>query len=384
MLLKAGACVPVSCLKLSFNCTCGPCKCGVTNDHATEDEKENLTAAPEQLDMARVAIADLALMPSASKASVSCFDIRQSSKIGQPEVDELSTESGSSASSRAETTDSSPVGQEWFTPSATPAQSRRASFDAPAAGPDCIEEAIAVALSPVDSPKARSLQPTAELRYRQSSCDDLQRTQYRFNPQDWWDDADTKVVAGLEVAPSLTRLIGVDIVKHKRSTASKRPWHVGESHTCYRRLGVQDSGSSYVAWWLNTGDASSIAVCEVIDRPALERCLANDPLGKRLKFIIRAVKCALPFPGKGPKEADTVGAFFGKGASLNRTRTTEGADLVVIQIDLYYLFFLRLALQNVGFRQGNVVDLILVDWPGQAVLASCRLSVTEEYLKLVR
>jgi hypothetical protein len=154
------------------------------------------------------------------------------------------------------------------------------------------------------------------------------------------------------------------------------------SHEHYRRLGAKEASSSYIAWWLNVGDSSLLSVSEVIDRPAWERCLAGDPLGTRMKLLIRAVKCTLPFPGKGPKDADTVGSFFGKGASLTRTKTSEGADLTVLQIDLYYLMVLRFALQNVGFRQGNVVDIILVDWPGQAVVASCRIEVTDEFLKL--
>ena len=59
----------------------------------------------------------------------------------------------------------------------------------------------------------------------------------------------------------------------------------------------------------------------------------------------------------------------------------EGCDIIVVQIDLFCHMMLRFALKNVGFRPGNVVDAILVDWPGQAVLASMRLTVTDEFLK---
>jgi transposase InsO family protein len=120
---------------------------------------------------------------------------------------------------------------------------------------------------------------------------------------------------------------------------------------------------------------------EVLDRPALERCLSDDALGKRLKLLIKAVKCNLPFPGKGPKEADTVGYFFGKGASVSRSHTPDGVEVVTVQIDLFSVTILRWALQSVGFRQGNVIDAILVDWPGQAVVASFRLAVTDNFLK---
>jgi transposase InsO family protein len=154
----------------------------------------------------------------------------------------------------------------------------------------------------------------------------------------------------------------------------------GESHARYTNLGARDPEKTYVAWWLNRGDVSLVSVNEVVDRPALERCLDDDALGKRLKLLIRAVKCSLPFPSKGPKDADTVGYFFGKGASLTRSQTADGVDVVTVQIDLFSVTILRWALQSVGFRKGNIVDAILVDWPGQAVLASYRLAVTDAFL----
>jgi hypothetical protein len=200
---------------------------------------------------------------------------------------------------------------------------------------------------------------------------------------DWWDDANTKAVPGLEACPSLTRLLAVDFVKHPGVGKSRPvPWTEGESHGRYQKLGAREPDQSYLALWLNTGDVSLLSLHQVVDRQALERCFADDPLKSRLKLLIRPVKCVLPFPGKGPKEADTVGTFFGKGASLTRSLTAEGADIVVLQIDLYLIWFLRLALQNIGFRHGNVVDIIVVDWPGQAVVASSRVAVTDSFLAL--
>jgi hypothetical protein len=202
---------------------------------------------------------------------------------------------------------------------------------------------------------------------------------------DWWDDVDTKLAPGLESAPFLTRLLSADLVKHPDLTKSKRPapWETGESHEKYKTMGACKPDSGYVALWLNVGECSLLSMSQVLDRAALEKCLADDPLKQRLKLLIRAVQCKLPFPGKGAKDADTVGAFFGKGASLTRSRTADGSDVVVAQVDLYSLRLLRFALQNVGFRTGNVVDIILVDWPGQAVFAAMRLAITDDFVKLI-
>jgi len=394
VLLKAGACVPSSLFKLGFSCTCGSCKCGVTNDkNDSDEEQEGLNVPPSQLEM------NSSLTPSASlgrqlrvvgKLHGSRSPSKADAILLKIEDDEDSTASGSTASTGSDSFPKDSVAAElpakqnsgktivtedcWYTPNVTPADCK--SFNH--IGNNPVEAAVAAALAPVAN-------ATPVLRHRHSESTvtvSPQRPPERESQQDWWDDADTKVVPSLETTPSLTRLLGADIVKHPGLKKKPAPWLPSESHSTYSRLGARDETSSYVAWWLNVGEASLLSVSEVLDRAAMERCLANDPLGKRVKLLIRAVKCTLPFPGKGPKEADTVGAFFGKGASLTRGNTAEGTDIIVLQIDLYYLYLLRFALQNVGFRQGNVVDIIAVDWPGQAVLASIRMSVTDEFLKL--
>jgi hypothetical protein len=303
------------------------------------------------------------------------------------EDDTRSTESGGSSSSSKVEIESFPKDrveyaapktvkdtfeEGWYTPTASDAECREIAGASPT-----VEAAVAAALagSPVVTPAL------GVLRQRHSDIDWKQVR--RECQQDWFDDADTKVVPGLEAAPCLSRLVGADMIKHPGLASSKRPapWTKSESHAEYHRLGARDASSSYVSLWLNVGDTSFLTVSEVVDRPALERCLASDPLSKRLKLLIRAVKCPVPFPSKGAKDADTIGDFFGKGANLSRIRTAEGVDVLVLQVDLFFPWMLKFALSNFGIRQGNVVDLIVCDWPGQAVLTSFRLDCTETSLK---
>lgn len=378
VLLQAPACVPASLLKLAFNCTCGPCKVSITNDKIVE-EQEDLKAAPQQIEMSEP------LTPTATKARKRANahtpnSTRQVSEGNQFEGYHLSTESCSGGSSGSDSlpkdradSHSQDSQDSWFTPTDSVAE----CLEVEQSSSGRVEAAVAAALAP-----AADATPERMMRHRHS--DEIQMPPHRSSAQDWWSDAETRIVPGLEEAPSLTRLRGAEVILHPGLGKSQRrkPWLQGESHSCYRRLGAREASSSYVAIWLNVGEGSLLSLSEVIDRPAVERCLANDPLNKRLKLLIRAVKTSLPIPGKGPMDADTVGTFFGKGASLSRGRNDEGSDIIVVQIDLYYLMLLRFAFSTIGLRQGNVVDLILVDWPGQAVLASIRLSVTEEILKL--
>lgn len=204
--------------------------------------------------------------------------------------------------------------------------------------------------------------------------------------QDYWGFAETSTLSDMENPITISRVLHVEYTSHawtaQRSETRPVPWKKGESHDLYKKCGAQKPSGAYVAWWLNLGRNSLLSVSEVVDMQKLEQCIAGNGLSKRIKLLIKPVECALPFPAKSPKAADTVGDFFGAGASLTRDRTAEGTEIVVVQVDLFYLRMLRFALNNVGLRKGNVVDLVLIDWQGKAVLASFRLCCTESFCKL--
>mmetsp|Transcript_71368 Transcript_71368/g.134874 ORF Transcript_71368/g.134874 Transcript_71368/m.134874 type:complete len:325 (-) Transcript_71368:43-1017(-) len=211
---------------------------------------------------------------------------------------------------------------------------------------------------------------------------------------DWWGDADVIAMRGLEELPQVSRLVNVELVHSQPvSSCKSQPWEEGESLELYERMrGIDAQGEEHVAWWMNVGDSSLVMMSKVLDPVRLHQCFFSDSdtrsvseecLATRLKLIISPVQVQLPFPSKGPHNAETLGAFFGEGASctLTRSRDAHKGDFIVVQIDLYSKWLLRKAMQSLGFRKGNVLDLILVDWPGQAVIASSRLSVTDEFLK---
>lgn len=412
--LRVGTCLGV---RLSFRCACGPCSCGISNE--TQEEQDGslapLADAPSQLLMG-----EPVKMPSASVLSTrsSGKDLSPVSRSGLPAPapvvshlhldDEQSTDSGP-ADSQSET--DSLIGGEWlprgqrlrlgdaaeadrchededfedsyFTPRGA---DRRDLLDSAAQTPVGADipkaEGFAAALGKV-VPDAAEPTPAAASSPRGDHGHDC----LAVPPADWWGAADTAAVAGLAGVPSMSRLLGVDVVRHPSagtSRAPKRlvPWSPGQSQELYERLGASHKKKSYVLFWLNLGELSLASAFEVVDPVKYEQCLADSCLAKRIKLLIHPVKCSLPFPAKGPKEADTVGTFFGSGASCVRTKSCKGVDHAIIQVDLFSKWLLRMALQKVGFREGNVVDIILVDWPGQAVVAATRLSVTESFVQL--
>jgi hypothetical protein len=208
----------------------------------------------------------------------------------------------------------------------------------------------------------------------------------RPRQEDWWSEAEMPNVKGMHDAIHITKLQEVRVVKHAADQKSLDAWLLGESKKICAELD-DASVKDFVSVWLNVGASSLLLSCEVIDKARLTACMAKDPIDKRLKLVLNPVQVKLPFPAKGPKDAETIGSFFGKSASLQSSKGSRGGELVNLRIDLYSKWVLKMALQKVGFRVGNVVEILIVDWAGPnenpAVLAACRLSVTEEYVKLL-
>jgi hypothetical protein len=204
---------------------------------------------------------------------------------------------------------------------------------------------------------------------------------------DWWTAAKIPHVKGMGDAVHMTKLLEARVIKHAADRKSLDVQLLEESNKICEELGMATSGKGFVSVTMNFGSSSLLLACEVIEKDRLVACLAKDPLAKRLKLVLNPVQVKLPFPAKGPKDAETIGSFFGKSATLQCSKSRSGGDSVNIRIDLFSKWVLKLALQKVGFRVGNVVELLIVDWAGSnekpGVLAACRLSVTEEYMKLL-
>jgi hypothetical protein len=196
---------------------------------------------------------------------------------------------------------------------------------------------------------------------------------------DWWGQVEADAIPELRQAVHITQLLETRVIKR----CSNKQVEI------YKEMGLDIADHSSVAVSLHVGATSIAMACRVLDQERMDRCLAMDLLQKRVKLLLNPVIMSLPFPAKGPRDAETVGAFFGQdGSSLTRTTTTAGHDLINIEIDLFSKWLLRMALQNVAFCVGNIVELILVDWaPDEDVepgmLAMCRLIVTPEFLRLV-
>jgi len=201
--------------------------------------------------------------------------------------------------------------------------------------------------------------------------------------EDFWCPAVIHDARGLETAPAVSILRRCRVIRHgDLSGQSVLPWQVEASRELYREMGMRKSRSSYVATWLNLQKASLLFVSKVVDEARLLEATADDALMSRLKLILRPVRAKLPFPVKAAQQADTIGAYFGsQSSSLALHDGCDGIRHLCVQVDLYSKWQLRLAMQKIGFSEGNILDMLVVDWPGRAVLSSCRVIVTKELLR---
>jgi len=203
--------------------------------------------------------------------------------------------------------------------------------------------------------------------------------------EEFWGPADFHSARGLENAALVSSLLRFRVVRHgDLAGASVLPWQRDISRELYWEMGMRDSKSRYVATWLNCHKVSLLMVSKVVDEEWLQRLTVEDALRNRLKLVLRPVRAKIPFPVRAAPDADTIGSYFGaKSSSLTLHHSSNGIHHLCVQVDLYSKWQLRLAMQKVGFREGNILELLVVDWPGQAVLSSCQLNVTQELLKLI-
>jgi len=193
---------------------------------------------------------------------------------------------------------------------------------------------------------------------------------------DWWREADVSAArccAGLSPASDI---IAARVVR------GGEPWRPAAAGSFYEETGAVDRGN-YVAVWIHLGDAALVFLSKARQGQALDACMASsDALQQRLKLLINPVAVKLPFPCKAASDAETVGAFFGQSAWTDITVTSSGAQVYSVRVDLFSKWLLKFAMQKVGFQLGNCVEMILVDWPGRAVLGAVRLQVSSSFLEL--
>lgn len=146
----------------------------------------------------------------------------------------------------------------------------------------------------------------------------------------------------------------------------------------------------YVLFQLKFGKASLLSLHSVFDNHMYERILnvgGGNLLRDKLKFIVTPVNLSVSVPSRGPRDAETVGKFFGKDNSyFSRPERRRGGDydIAMVSIDLYSVWSLKMLLPSIAFRYGRMIDIHLVSYVDNAVLISYRVAMTAKVVELIK
>lgn len=146
-------------------------------------------------------------------------------------------------------------------------------------------------------------------------------------------------------------------------------------------------GGKYLLWQMRLGTVCLASLHHVVADATYDKVInahGADLLRSALKLIVTPVNLKLSIPTKGPKDADTIAAFFGPNASFQHSKSHHKYDVAMISIDLYSVWSLKMLLPSVAFKPGRMVDFHLVSYVDNAALASYRAAMNPAVMEMIK
>lgn len=147
-------------------------------------------------------------------------------------------------------------------------------------------------------------------------------------------------------------------------------------------------GGRYLLWRMRFGADSLASLHHIVRGDTFERIFGadgGDPLRDAVKLVVTPVNLKF-VPSKGPKEAATIGDFFGP-ENAAFTRAGEGcgrSDVAVVDVDVFSVLSLKWLLPPLAFREGRICDYHLVSYRDSAVICSYRMRTNAALVRYLR
>ena len=147
--------------------------------------------------------------------------------------------------------------------------------------------------------------------------------------------------------------------------------------------------SRLIIFKLKMGEQVMVSLNEVIDEKNFDRIFRevnrDDLLRKKLKFILSPINSPLPIPAKKPKDAETVGSYFGMD-NVDFYIDESVGDVVVasIQVNIYSKWVIRKFLPLLTSSLGRICDFILLSSDDKIIYSDFRLLATEVSQALIK
>jgi hypothetical protein len=139
---------------------------------------------------------------------------------------------------------------------------------------------------------------------------------------------------------------------------------------------------------IKMGDQVMVSLNEVINESEFDRIFRienrDELLRHKFKFILSPINSPLPIPAKKPKDAETVGQYFGMdNVDYYIDSSFEGIKVVSILINIYSKWVIRKFLP-VATSPGRICDFILLSSDEKIVYADFRLLATDVSRALIK
>jgi hypothetical protein len=137
------------------------------------------------------------------------------------------------------------------------------------------------------------------------------------------------------------------------------------------------------------GDQIMVSLNEVINESEFDRIFGTSEdrdklLMEKMKFILSPINSPLPIPAKKPRDAETVGQYFGMDNVDLYIDEDTNIKVVSILINIYSKWIIRKFLPVATSALGRICDFILLSSDDKVVYADFRLLSTEVSRALIR
>jgi hypothetical protein len=144
-----------------------------------------------------------------------------------------------------------------------------------------------------------------------------------------------------------------------------------------------------VIFKLKMSDKVMVSLNEVVDGAAFDQIFnrenRDELLHKKLKLILSPINSPLPIPAKKPRDAETVGSYFGMdNVDFYIDESIGQTKVVSILINIYSKWIIRKFLPIATSAPGRICDFILLSSDDKTVYAHFRLLATKVSQALIK
>lgn len=191
----------------------------------------------------------------------------------------------------------------------------------------------------------------------------------------------------IEVFPEYLNLITT--LRFSSSPPELRSVPLSETTVAAIPVSTSRKRTRLIIFKLKMGEQAMVSLNEVIEEDQFDsifnRADRDDLLKHKFKFILSPINSPLPIPAKKPRDAETIGSYFGMdNVDFYLDDSHDEVLVVSILVNIYSKWVIRKFLPLVTSSPGRICDFILLSSDDKVVYADFRLLATEISQALIK